>query len=74
MEIWCSRSSAESGSRMTLQAENVQVAGFEQARVWGTVRRMAGYATLCFDRLVLEDERSLLVHVACETNRIPRRR
>jgi hypothetical protein len=57
---------------MTLQAENVQVAGFEQARVWGTVRRMAGYATLCLDRLVLEHEGSLLVRMARVANRVPR--
>ena len=35
---------------------------------------MTGYATLCLDRLVLEHKGSLLIHMACEANRIPRRR
>jgi hypothetical protein len=38
--------------------------------MWG----MAGLAAFRLYRLVFEDERSLLVHVACEANRIPRRR
>jgi hypothetical protein len=59
---------------MALKAKNIQVAGFDEVRVWGTVWRMAGHATLCLDRLVLENERPLFVSVACVANRIPRRR
>ena len=32
---------------------------------------MAGYATLCFNRLVFEHKWSLLIGMACEANRIP---
>lgn len=57
---------------MALQTKNVQVAGFDQARIGGTVWRMAGHATLCLDRLVLEHKGSLLIRMACVANRIPR--
>jgi len=74
MKIWCSRSSAKGGSGMTLQAKDVEVAGFYQARIRGAVWRMTNHATLGLNWLVLENERSLFVGVAGIANRIARRR
>ena len=59
---------------MALQTENVQVAGLDQAGIWRTVGGMADYATICFNRLVFEDERPLLVGVARVAHRISRGR
>ena len=74
MEIRCPRSVAEGGARMALQAEDIEVAGLEQVRIGRAMRRMACFAAFCLDRLVLEDEGSLLVGVAREADSIPRRR
>ena len=74
MEVRCPRCTAEAGSRMAFQAKNVQIAGFEQTRIWRAMWRMAALATLCLHSLVLKDERSLFIRVARKTNRIARRR
>src|SRR6516225_12453475 len=58
------RGSAECGSGVALQADDVQVAGFDQTRIWRAMGRMAGHATLCFDRLVLKNKGSLFVRMA----------
>ena len=59
---------------MTLQTENVEIAGLNQVRIRGAMRRMARNATLCLDRLVFENEWSLLVDVASKADRILSRR
>ena len=74
MKIWRSRSSAEGGSRMALQAENVQVAGLDQAGIGRTMWGMAGHAAFGLYWLVLENEWSLLIDVAVEADSIPRGR
>jgi hypothetical protein len=65
-------SAAETGSRVTLQAENVLVAGFEQTRIRRAVRGMARFAALSLDRLMLEDEGPLFVCMARVADRILR--
>ena len=64
MKIRRSRGSAECGSGVALQADDVQVAGFDQTRIWRAMGRMAGHATLGFDRLVLKNKGSLFVRMA----------
>ncbi len=59
---------------MALQAEHIKIAGLEQMRIWGTMRRMARFTAFCLDRLVFEDEWALLVGVAREADGIPRSR
>ena len=73
MKVWCPGSSAESGSRVALQAENIEVARLNKVRIWGAMRRVARLTALGLDRLVLKDEGALLVHMARETDSIPRR-
>ena len=58
---------------MTLQAKHVHQAHFEQARIGGTVRRVATAAALGLHRHVLVNEGSLLVDMALVANRIPAR-
>src|SRR5579862_2212795 len=49
---------------VTLQAQHVHYADFQQSRIGGTMRRVATAATVRFHRHMLVDERSLLVGVA----------
>ena len=49
---------------MALQANDVQIAGLNQSGIRRTVWRMAGHATLGFDRLVLKNKGSLFVRMA----------
>jgi hypothetical protein len=53
---------------VALKAKDVQVAGFDQAGIWGTVWRMAVNAILRLDRLMFEDERSVLIRMAFVAN------
>ena len=57
-------SGAEGRASVALQAENVQIASLDQARIWRTVRRMTGHATFRLNRLVFEDKWPLFVRVA----------
>lgn len=59
---------------MTLQAEDIEVAGFEQMWIGGAMRRMARLAALWLVGLMFENEGPLLVGVAREADRIPRSR
>jgi len=68
VKVRCSRGPAERGSRVALKAKDVEVAGFDQAGIWGTVCRMAVNATLRLDRLMFEDERSVLIRMASVAN------
>lgn len=72
MEIRGPRSVAERGARVALQAEDIEVAGLEKMWIGGAVRRMTRFAAFRLDRLVLENEGSLLVGVARKANGIPR--
>ena len=72
VEIGRSRSRTKGGSGVTLQTQNIQVAGLDQARIRRSMWRVAGYATLSLDRQVLENERSLFIRVAGVADRIPR--
>lgn len=65
-----SRSVAEGGRRVALQAKHVHVAEFEHVRVGRAVGHMAGGATLSFYRRVFENKGPVLVDVALEANRI----
>ena len=53
---------------VALQAEHVHRHDFQQARIRGTVRRVATAATLGFDWHVLVDEGTLLIGVALVTD------
>jgi hypothetical protein len=55
---------------MTFQAEQVDLAALQQARVRGTMRRMTRNATFYFYRFVFIDERPGLVRVAFEADGI----
>lgn len=59
---------------MALQAEDIEVAGLEQVRIGGAVRRMTRFAAFCLDGVMFENEGPLLVGVAREADSIPRRR
>jgi len=70
----CSGRAAESGRRMALQAQHVNVAEFQQVRIRGTVHDMARRASLGFHRSMLEYEWPLLIGVAGEADHILRGR
>ena len=72
VKIGRSRRRTKRGSRVTLQAQNVQVAGLDQTWIRRSMWGVADYATLCLDRQVLENERSLFIRVAGVADRIPR--
>lgn len=57
---------------MAFQAEDVEIAGLEQTRIGRAMRRVARFAAFRLDHWMFENERPLLVHVACETDGIPR--
>jgi len=59
---------------VALQAEDIEVAGLEQMWIGGAMRRMARFAALGLVGLMFENEGSLLVDVASETDSIPRSR
>ena len=69
VERWRSRRRAER-RRMTLQAEQVDVADFQHVWIGPTVRHVARLAAIYFYRRVFVDEGSTLVHVAGEANGI----
>ena len=58
---------------VALQAQDINVTYFEHVRVGRAVRHVAGGAALDFDRLMFENERAVLVHVALVTNGVLRR-
>ena len=64
------RSSTETGRRVALHAELIHVRVAQKVWIRGTVGRVAGRAALGLDRLVLVNERSLLVHMAIEADRV----
>ena len=72
VKIGRSRRRTKRGSRVTLQAQNVQVAGPDQTRIRRSMWRVAGYATLGLDRQMFEDEWALFIGVAGVADRIPR--
>lgn len=55
---------------VALQTQEVNIAVFQQVRVRASVRHMACTASLHPHGLVLEYERSLLVRVALEANKV----
>lgn len=57
---------------MALQAEDIEVAGFEQMWIGGAMRGMACLTALWLVGLMFENEGPLLVGVAREADRIPR--
>src|SRR3974377_1197149 len=52
------------GKRMTLQAEQIHLCAFEQSRIRGPVRRVAGNTPLHLHDFVFVNERPLLISVA----------
>ena len=66
-----SRRPAETGLRVALQAEQVDVAVLQHVSICPTVRDMAGRASFQLHGTVWEHEGSLLVLVALETDGIP---
>ncbi len=74
MEVGGAGSTAESRACVALQAEYVEIAGFQQVRIRGSMRSMARFAAFRLDRLMLKNEWSLQVRVARETDSIPRSR
>lgn len=61
-------------SGMALQAQQIDVAQFEQVRIGRSVRGVTGLAALDLHDFMLKDEWSLLVGMALEANRVLRRR
>ena len=57
---------------VAFQAEQVHLATFQEPRIRGPVRRMAGHATLDLDGFVLVDERTLLVGMALKADQVLR--
>ena len=55
---------------MALKTERIDPRGDEHARIGGTVGRVANQASLGAHGVVLEDERSALVHVALEADQL----
>lgn len=72
MEIWRARRSAESRASMALQTKDIEVARLEQMRIGRAMWRMARFAAFCLDCWMLENERSLLVHVTRKADGVPR--
>ena len=64
VKVWGPGSSAKARAGVAFQAENVQVACLDQARIRRTVGRMAGDTALCLNRLVFENEGPLFVRMA----------
>lgn len=63
-----SRRPAKAGLRVTLQAEQVDIAQFQHVRIRPAMHQVAGLTTIYLHRLVFEDEWPLLVGVALEAN------
>ena len=70
---WHARCTAKTRRRVTLQAQQVDVAQFQHVRIWSAVRQMARLASFHLHRGMLVHKRPLLVRVAFKTNRILRR-
>ena len=68
---WLRRHTAH-GQRVTLQAQQVDLADLQQSRIGGTVWHMATGAALGFHGHVLKDEGAFLFPVALETHLVLR--
>ena len=64
------RCAAKTGSRVALQAKQVDVAELQHVGIRSTVSQMARLASLDLYRGVLVDKRPLLVRVALKADRI----
>src|SRR5580692_1336501 len=72
VESRSSRRTAEGGVRVALQTKQVHIAQLEHMGIGSSVGQVAGLAPIDFDRLVLEDERPLLIGVTFETDGVLR--